>query len=304
MKSLASALAALCLLSAGVRAQVSVEVDLNQETYIPHEECIAEIKVTNFSGRPIKFSGKTDWFDLVVESHDGYIVEKLADPPEAEPFEVPSSARGTRRVNLSKAFNISKIGRYRVVAMVRVPELNLDATSQRKSFDVGGGSKLWEQSFGVPAPAGQPMEVRRYALIQANAGKRLTLYARISDEHDDEVIRVFPLGGLLTFSRPDAQVDREGRLHVLFQTGAKIFSYNVVAPDGKLVVRQTHQISDTRPALHQREGVIKVAGGFRMKSHQDIPPSDSDSRPVQPVVQATNAPAPPPAPPESSPKKD
>jgi hypothetical protein len=304
MKPLAFALAIAGLLGAGAHAQVAVEVALDQDVYLPHEACMAEIRVTNFSGRPLRLSAKPDWFDLVVESNDGYIVEKLAEAPDAEAFEVPSSARGTRRVDLSKVFDIAKPGRYKVLATVHLPELNLDAASPKKSFNVGGGTKIWEQTFGVPAPAGQPVEVRRYVLIQTNAGKRLALYARVSDEHDDRVLRVFPLGGLLTFSRPEAQVDREGRLNVLFQTGAKMFTYYVIQPDGKVLARQSHQISDSRPALRLRDGEIKVAGGFRFKSDYDIPPPDSEAKPPQSPAPAAPQGVTPPPPAPAEPKKD
>ena len=268
------------------RAQVSVELTLDQESYLPHERCLAEIRITNFSGRPLKFPAESDWFDFDVESKDGYIVAKLAEVPAAEAFEIPSAARGKRRVDLAPCFNLAEPGRYKVSVSVRVPELNLEVASAPAIISIMAGAPLWEQAVGIPGTGNAtPLEVRRYSLLQTNDRKRLALYVRVTDENERRVFRVFPLGGLLSFSRPDAQVDRQGRLHVMFQSGARQYSYNQVSPDGELVVRQMHQIADARPHLRLVEGgEIRVVGGFRVKSSYDIPkPEDpSDTRPPDP----------------------
>jgi hypothetical protein len=303
-----AAILGLALLAAGVgRAQVSVELSFDQDSYLPHERCLGEIRITNFSGRPLKFSAESDWFDLNVESEDGYIVAKLADVPAAEEFEIPSAARGKRRVDLAPCFNLSEPGRYKVSVSVRLPQLNLDVLSNPVTINIMSGAPLWEQAVGVPGTGeGTVLEVRRYSLLQTNDRKRLALYVRVTDENERRVFRVFPLGGLLSFSRPDAQVDRQGRLHVLFQTGSRQYSYNQVSPDGELLIRQMHQIADARPRLRLVEGgQIKVSGGFRVKSSYDIPkPEDTDTPaardastnapPVTPPVPgapSTNAPA-------------
>ncbi len=281
MKTFAAAVAGALFLSVVARGQVTVEVALDQESYLPHERCLAEIRITNFSGRTLKFSAAADWFDLTVESYDGYFVERLAPVPPAEPLEIPNAARGIRRVDLAPAFDLSKPGRYFAIASVRVPEINQDVTSSRDAFNIMSGVKLWEQAFGVPGgDPGKPPAVRRYALLQTNDRKRLALYARVTNEQESRVLRVFPLGRLLSFSKPEAQVDRLGKLHALFQTGAKQYTYCVVDCDGSLMVRRMYQISDTHPGLRLAEGgKIKVVGGFRLKSSYDIPPPSDDDEP-------------------------
>lgn len=278
MKTFAASVACALLFSLAVRAQVTVEVALDQESYLPHERCVAEIRITNFSGRTLKFGAASDWFDLTVESYDGYFVERLAPVPPAEPLEIPNAARGIRRVDLAPAFDLSKPGRYFAIASVRVAELNQDITSPRDAFNIMSGVKLWEQAFGVPGgDPGKPPEVRRYALLQTNDRKRLALYARVTNDQESRVLRVFPLGRLLSFSKPEAQVDRLGKLHVMFQIGAKQYSYCVVDCDGSLAMRRTYQISDSHPGLRlTQDGEIKVVGGFRLKSSYDIPPPADD----------------------------
>lgn len=278
------------LLAAAGHAQVSVEVAFDQDSYLPHEPCLAEVRITNFSGRTLRLPAEATWLDLTVESTDGYIVAKLAEVPPAEPLEIPSAARGKRFVDLARCFNLTQRGRYRVTAIVRLPELGTEVASPPAHFIIMSGVPLWEQLVGVPGgPADQPPELRRYALLQTNDRKRLALYARISDETEQRVFRVFPLGNLLSFGRPDAQVDRQARLHVLFQTGSRQYTYYCIAPTGEVLTRHVYQITAVRPRLRPTEdGEIKVVGGFRLKSSYDIPPP----APEEPLREPAPAPGP------------
>jgi hypothetical protein len=98
---------------------------------------------------------------------------------------------------------------------------------------------------------------------------------------------VFPIGPLISFSSPEHQIDKSSNLHVLYQTGAKSFNYSVINPDGRLVIRQTHEYTDTRPTLRMdREGRIYVGGGNHRIASDDIPlpldASNNDAIPPKP----------------------
>ena len=141
-----------------------------------------------------------------------------------------------------------------------------------KPFEIIRGTRLWEQAFGLPADGGGPPEVRKYILQQASYRKELKLYLRLSDLDEHKAFRVFPLGPLVSFSQPEAQVDKTSFLHVLFQTGARSFLFYGINPDGVVVIRQTHDYAATRPMLRSTdEGRIIVAGGARRVTAGDIP---------------------------------
>lgn len=133
----------------------------------------------------------------------------------------------------------------------------------------------------MPVASGAP-EVRKYMLQQASFVKRLMLYVRITDASENQVFRVLPVGYLLSFSRPEAQVDRLSQLHLLFQYGPRSFHYLMISPDGELLVRQTHDYTSTRPVLRSnKEGKIYVNGGMRRYMEEDIPsPSAAASTPT------------------------
>jgi len=281
----------LFLVAPRLLGQITAEVHFDEEQYLAHESMIAAVKIVNFSGQTLKLGAEQDWLRFAVES-DNYYVAKRGDPPVVEPFDLPSAAKGTRRVDLAPYFDLGRPGHYRVTATVRIAQLGQEITSLPAKVNIISGTKLWELEFGLPLPPGNgeaAPEVRKYALLQTMSQKRMRLYVRVSDRYDARVYRVFPLGLLLSFSRPETQVDRQALLHVFFQTGAREFTYCVINPDGELLKRQTHSYNDAqtgaRPRLHaDKDGKIGVAGGMRVVSSTDWPkPPDSEVPPPAPA---------------------
>jgi len=283
-------------LAGHVFAQVTVDVVVERDQFLAGEPVTIGVRVTNFSGQTLRLGVQPDWLRLTVEGEQGYVVEKYSEPPVVEAFEVPTSSRGTRWIDIEPYYNVGKAGSYLVTATVRIPELGSELNSKPKRVMITSGAKIWEQEFGLPAKkdgSGGDLEVRRYALVQSLNQKQTRLYIRVSNRGDTRVYRVFPVGPILAFSHPEAQVDRSAFLHVLFQTGARTFTYVQVDPDGKLVAQQTHQYTNTRPRLRAGEdGSIYVSGGFRTKSSTHFPPpvTNEASPPAQPAPEGQTAP--------------
>jgi len=102
-------------------------------------------------------------------------------------------------------------------------------------------------------------------LQQANYLKgKLRLYLRVMDGSGSKVFRVIPIGGILSFSRPEPQIDKHSNLHLLYQNWAHSSSYTVFNPNGELLERETYDYSDSRPRLQvDEQGRISVVGGVR-----------------------------------------
>ena len=251
-------------------AQVSVEVVVEQEQFLRDESLPVKVRITNRSGQTLRLGKEKDWLTFSVESRDGSVVSRQGEVPVEGEFSLESSQVATRRVDLMPHFDFSRLGRYTVTATVRIKQWNEEVISLPKDFDIVRGTKIWEQEFGVPTADGAP-EARKYALLQANNLKQLKLYLRLTDLSDNKVFRVLSLGRLVSFSRPEAQVDKTSNLHVLFQTGPRAFSYSVINPDGQVVVQQTYDYTETRPVLRGREdGRILVVGGIRRPTPDDV----------------------------------
>jgi len=263
----------LLVLVACASAQITVEVVIDQEQFLRDESLPVKVRVTNRSGKTLSFGKDNQWLDFVVQDGRGQPVARSGEVPVTGEFNLEAGQVATRKADLMPYFDLAQPGRYQVTATVRIKEWNAEAVSKAKHFEIVRGTRLWEEEFGVPLGGGAP-DMRKYSLQQANYQKQLKLYARLTDAAETKVIGVLALGPLVSFSHPEAQLDKEGNLYVLFQIGARSFTYMKVNCDGMTLVRQTHDYSSTRPVLRRDDsGKIVVAGGQRRLSMADIPPT-------------------------------
>lgn len=281
------------------RAQVTVEVTQDQEQFLPGEAVKVAVRITNLSGQALHLGREADWLTFALESREGTVVPKLGEAPVLGPFTLDTSKVAIKRVDLAPYFMLTQPGSYQIVATVRIHEWNRELTSAPKSFDVIQGVKIWEQDVGVPKTpdvGGTEPEIRRYILQQANYIRgQIRLYLRVTDRYG-KPIRVVPIGSMVSFGRPEPQIDRTSNLHVLHQDGGSSFNYDVFNSQGDLLVRQTYEYFDSRPRLRiDDDGNVKVVGGTRRIASNDIPAPKADddalTTPAPPLV----FPPPPPA---------
>jgi hypothetical protein len=284
---------------APVSAQVTVEVIQDQDAFLPAEAMPTAVRITNRSGQSLRLGREPDWLTFSVQSRGDEVVPKLGDVPVVDEFVLESSRVATKRVDLAPYFSLTHSGHYAVIATVRIKDWNQDVTSPPRNFDIIEGAKLWEQEFGVPnsvGPTNATPEVRKFILQQANYLKaQLRLYLRLTDASGSKTFRVFPIGPMLSFSRPEAQLDKFSNLHLLYQDAAHSFRYTVVSPDGEILARQVYDYVDKRPRLQpDMDGKILIAGGVRRVTPSDVPTP-------KPVTPAEEAPKPLPSPGELMP---
>ena len=270
-------------------AQVLAEVRLEQAHYLPGEALVAAVRVTNRSGQTLHLGSEADWLTFSVESREGFVVIKNGEAPVLGEFTLETSKVATKRVDLAPYFSLTREGRYRITATVRIKEWSAQTTSPPKDFDIVEGAKIWTREFGVPASGGanQPPELRRYTLLQANLVRsEIRLYFRLSDGRESKLMKVFPIGNMVSFGRPDVELDGQNRLHVLHQNGAHTSRYTIITPDGEVVTRQLFDFVETRARLRMdREGKISVAGGARRLTEDDLPvekTTEPEPRPATP----------------------
>ena len=275
------------------RAQVTVEVLMERTQFVPGETVPVSVRVINHSGQTLHFGPET-WLTFAVESPEGFVVEKLGDPVIAHDFDVASSDMATQHSELGPSFTMTRQGRYRVTATLRIKNWETEITSAPKDFSIIRGVKLWEQSFGVPeAPTASshgPPETRKYILQQATYLKSMSLYLRVTDESEARIFRVLRVGPVVSFSRLETRLDKDNNLHLLYEETARKFNYSVMNPDGDLVTRQTFDYVDAGPPRLQLDdgGKIVVAGGARHRDPSDVSPPaktvtlSNDRAPIKP----------------------
>jgi hypothetical protein len=269
----------LLLLSRGAFAQVTAEILLDQEQFIPGEDVEVSVRIVNRSGETLKLGGEPDWLTFTVEGKSRAPAGgKTAQVPVEGEFTLESAKMATKTVRITPYFNFTTPGRYQITAFVRIPGWKQTVVSNQKTLQIGGGTKLWEVEFGVPDsdnPNQRTPEVRKYSLVKSAQPGRMTMYVRVADRSDALLFKVTEVGPLVSFSRPEPQLDRFSNLHVLWQSGARTYTYTAVNPDGQLFIRQTYDFeASLRPRLAAIEetGRIKVIGGERRKMPTDVPP--------------------------------
>lgn len=281
-------LAALPIFS--VPAQVTVSVTLDQNQFLPCETLPVTVHITNLSGQTLRLGAAADWLRFDVEAEGNFIVDKFANPPVQGEFKLASSQVAIKRVNLEPYFNLKRTGHYRIIATVHIKDWNTDITSAPTGFDIINGAKLWSQVFGLPLPAGvsnRPPEVRKYTLEEANyLHSQLRMYVQVSDETGATIFKVRAIGPMVSFSRPEAQLDRLNNLHVLYQSGASSFLYSVINPTGDIIRQETYDYLNVRPRLRVgADGDVTEYGGVPRVEPQVIPPvksPDQLSAPAKP----------------------
>jgi hypothetical protein len=282
-----------------VSAQVTVEITQDQNQFLSAETMPTAVRITNRSGQSLRLGREQDWLTFSVQSHGAEVVPKIAEVPVLGEFVLDSSKVATKRVDLAPYFSLNRSGRYSVSATVRIKDWNQEITSPPKNFDIIEGAKLWEQEIGVPNsadPTNATPEVRKFILQQANyLRSQLRLYVRLTDASGDRTFRVFPIGPMVSFGRPEAQVDKFSNLHLLYQDAARSFRYTVINPDGQVLASRIYDYADKRPRLQpDAGGKIFVTGGVHRVTPNDVPPPT-------PATPAEEAPKPLPAPGELMP---
>lgn len=210
-------------------AQVTLDLRMDQSEFLPGESIPLAVKITNESGQQLHFGADPGWLTFGVESTDGFDVVKNSEVPVQGEFDLFSSQAGTKFVDIAPYFQMTRIGHYKVTAVLHLKNWAASIASPPKGFDIVTGVKLWSQDFGVPTASGPP-EMREFSLEKANyLREQLRLYVQLTDAAESRIYKVFALGPMVSFGYPEERVDRNSQLHVLWQTGAQSFSYCVVS---------------------------------------------------------------------------
>lgn len=278
-------LASLCLLAAfAAHAQlngITASLKLDQEQFLPGEDMQLQVRIVNRSGQPITLGTDDQWIELTLWGDQNRAPRPLGAMPLKGEFTLLSGEVGTRMLNPAPYYDLTPTGRYHITAKIHVRQWGEDISCKMVSFTVANGvplPRLANLQFGVPPPAGVSNvapEVRSYSLLKVSYLKDLKLYFRLTDSAG-RIMRMFPIGRMISFSDPEAQIDRYNNFHVLYQTGARAFNYSVINPEGLLVLRRTYMYTDTRPELRPGpDGEVFVGGGIRQLASDDLPPPET-----------------------------
>ena len=265
MKSTAL-LSSLIFLAGSLHAQIQVELKLKRLQYIAYEPVMATLVIRNLAGRDIELhdSRGQHWFGFEVTGREGQpIAPARADAPEP-PLQVEAGRTISRKLNLTPIYPIHDLGIYHVRANVYFADLDKFFYSQQKVFEVTGARQIWQQTVGLPEATSGGGNVRTYSLLMNRFPDHTSLYVRVEDKESNVVYATYPLGRIITFADPQAEIDRANQLHVLHCSAPRRWTYSHIGLNGELLKQQTFIETRSRPRLlHVADGAVALRGGMR-----------------------------------------
>ena len=225
------------------QAQLSSSLSLNKKTYVAGEEVIAEIIVTNHSGRELTLAStrQLPWLALVVTNVSGNPVP-TRQLNAFGAMKIKAGESLAKRIDLTEFFLLDGQGNYAASAVIRDPGGSVQgAATNRVLFNQNPARKFWSQKIGVTSDKGRG--TREIRLLTFSNGQKTQLYAQIIDSGTGLQMRTFPLGDALMLRKPMVSLDGAQRMHVMFLATPSVWVHCQVSADGKLVARDFHQRS-------------------------------------------------------------
>ncbi len=108
------------------------------------------------------------------------------------------------------------------------------------------------------------------------------LHICVKDEPHQLVYALIPLGGFLSVSEPEARIDKQAHLHVLYQNVPRSFCYFHVDTQGKVVERAVYSDFFSKPRLVLDVGIVSVRGGELVYPKPERVMADSEVNPPPP----------------------
>jgi hypothetical protein len=272
----ACALAAIGL-SHRAEAQLQVSLQLNRNQFVAYEPILATVTVANRAGKDIVL-GETNgrsWLTFNVDEIGGNPILAIGGAPRPQPRVLASGQSVRETVSLGRYFPLGGLGNYSVRANVFFPEFGQFMISNVRSFAVTEGTTLWREQFGIKAQ-GRSTSYRKASLLSFQDDDKMDLYVRIRDESQQRVIATYSIGRLVLQRDPQAALDSDNRINVLFLTGPRMFRHVIVDPDGTKVADDLYEVKGASfPELRiTDQGEVKVVGGQFYDPQAPPPPRE------------------------------
>lgn len=256
-------------------AQFATSLMLDKTSFLSLEPMQATVSISNRSGADVIMSGpnQANWITFNITDSAGRSLTPIAAAPE-QPFVFKAGSTVAKKILISDSYSFSDVGSYAVSATVYHPPTQQFYASNRVRFTVTDAKPFWEQPVGVPEGYANAGRIHRYALIKFTDLEKAFLYLRLIDDRSNLNLMTYQLGPLAVSLDPQVQLDPENKLHVMFLAAPKIFAHAVVAPDGKLKLREYFKEGESnRPALVvSAEGSVQVQGGQTFDPFAPPPP--------------------------------
>jgi hypothetical protein len=241
-------------------AQIATSLRMSKKSYLSGEVIIAEVIVTNHTGRDITLTSSRalPWLSFVVSSASGEAVAtRKLNVFGAMNIKAGSSL--AKRIDLNEFFLLNKQGNYGVSAIVRDPSEKVQgATTNRILFNINPGKTYWSQKVGIKNDKGSG--VRELRVLTYSDGQKTQLYAQSIDDRIGTPVSTFLLGDVLLLRKPSVTLDSRQRMHVMYLVTPSVWVHYQISCEGKVISRDIHKTaSQGEPVLMSfGDGSVRV----------------------------------------------
>lgn len=238
--------------------QLDVDLQMGRTKFIPHESVPLSVRMTNRAGQKLSLygDGRRPWLDVVVLDRRGNPVPPYGGVLNFQAAEVPVGRSVARQIDLNSLFPLNSFGKYTAYVVVTLPT-GESIQSRRKTFDIVKGNTIYQQRVGLGATA------RDYRLITFAPGRVSYLYFQAELVDSRRVVKTYPLGEILRHRKPEATVDKDGALQVLYLGAPDRFVHLLINSRGTVAKRTLYKrgASGDPRLVPFANGEVKVAGG-------------------------------------------
>lgn len=241
-------------------AQINVGIKCADDQFIAHEDVMVKLTITNRAGKTIRLQAQNNlnWLDVIIRDSQGNVQVPLR-MPAFKTATIPAGQTITKEINLSQFYDLTRFGRYRVNAIVRMKgQLRDGFSSNSDGFLITTGRVLFSQKIGVP----RTETARQYEVMNFTGGDYEKLYVKITNNFNGRVIACRSMGKVILYENPNAALDGNNNLHVLYLITPTLYTHVSMSPTGAILKRQYHKRGAVgRPRLEAfGNGEVKVAG--------------------------------------------
>lgn len=247
-------------------AQVKVEISFERPDYLLFESVEAKVRVSNLMGEPLdmaRMSGGKPWLNFYITTSDDDQINRTEKEWKSPAMTLLPGEVKSLSINLMPWFLIRDTGDYRVVA--EVTNRGNTYASRPAKFNVVNGPSIWSQEYTAPPDPKDPakaMRPRFYSLHLHKIKEGHQLYLRIQNPEAHRVYCTLSLGDIVNYGDPKARIDRMGNIHVMQQSGTRIFTYNEYSPMGKrLQTRFFSNVSSPPTMVASSDDETMIVGG-------------------------------------------
>ena len=248
------------LLSLICSAQINISLKPSKDQFVAHEPVTAILTITNRAGKTIRLQGegRRNWLDINIHSQNGNLLTYSGDPPTYKAVIIPAGQTVQKTITLSHDYDLTRYGRYRTTAYVKIPNSQESVRSKVSQFTITTGRVLFSQKVGLPETG----NARVYDVIKFNGSQKSEIYVRITNDYTKQILSCQALSPIVNFREPKAALDRNNHLHLLYMITHTTYVHMVVNPSGQIVKRNFHkQGALGEPRLEAfAAGDVKVAG--------------------------------------------